>query len=124
MAKLPKGSNVFISYSRADASKLQDILKLLITAGFIKEEDHILREEDLPVRHRALRAEVKRQIQSASKVVVVWNADSANSQWVNYELGLADALGKKIIAVIPKELQVPLPAILQDTQVVKVTSDG
>jgi hypothetical protein len=124
MAKRRQGSNIFISYSQVDAPKLETILKYLVSAGFIKEEDKILREEDLPVKHRALREQVKRQIHSASKVIVLWDSDSANSQWVNYELGLADAFGKEIIAVVPKKTRVALPTRLQDVQVVMIASDG
>src|SRR5262245_38048136 len=100
MSKVKGPTNVFISYARADAPKLHVILKNLIASGLVKEEDRILKEEDLPPKHRAVRREVKKQIQSASKVIVVWGTASANSQWVNYEIGLADALGKPIIAVI------------------------
>lgn len=124
MAKVKKPTNVFISYARVDAPKLDVILKRLIASGLINEEDQILKEEDLPAKHGALREEVKRRIQSASKVIVVWGTASASSQWVNYEMGLADALGKPIIAVIPTSDAVALPANLQNVHIVKVASDG
>jgi len=123
MTKVQKPTNVFISYARVDAPRLDMILKSLIASGIISEEDRILKEEDLPTKHGALREEVKRRIQSASKVIVVWGAASANSQWVNYEMGLADALGKPIIAVIPTSDAIALPASLQNVQVVRVASD-
>ena len=124
MAKVQKPTNVFISYARADAPRLDVILKTLVASGLLSEEDRILKEEDLPPKHGDLRREVKRQIQSASKVIVVWGTASASSQWVNYEVGLADALGKPIIAVIQASEQVALPASLQNVQIVKVASDG
>jgi len=124
MAKVKRSTNVFVSYARADASRLDVILKSLIAKGVITEEDRILKETDLPAKHRALRKEVRRQIQSASKLIVIWGTASANSQWVNYEIGLADALGKPIIAVISTNDAVVLPANLQNVQVVKVASDA
>jgi hypothetical protein len=79
------------------------------------------REEDLPVKHGALRDQVRARIQSASKLIVIWGTASANSQWVKYEIGLADVLGKPIIAVIPpKSDLIALPANLQNVQVVKL----
>jgi hypothetical protein len=124
MPKIQQPTNVFISHARVDAPKLELIIRSLIERGLIQAEDRILKEEDLPTKHRSLREEVKRQIQSASKVVVVWGTASAMSQWVNYEIGLADALGKPIIAVVPQGSVVALPGNLQDVQIVKVGRDG
>ena len=121
MAKVKKPTNVFISYARADARRLDGIVQSLMERGLMKEGDRILREEDLPVKHGALRDQVREQIQSASKLIVIWGIASANSQWVNYEIGLADALGKPIIVVIPSKSDVvALPANLQNVQVIKL----
>lgn len=122
--KAKRPVNVFVSHARVDAPRLKGILRRLVASGLIGEEDRILKEEDLPAQHRSLRQEVKRRIQSASKVVVIWGDASASSQWVNYEIGLADALGKPIIAVLPKENAVALPGNLQNVQIVKVATDG
>jgi hypothetical protein len=124
MAKVKRPTNVFISYARADAHRLDAILNGLIAKGLVKEEDRILKEEDLPAKHGALRDHVRKRIQSASKLIVIWGTASANSQWVNYEIGLADALGKPIIAVISTNDAVALPANLQNVQIVTVASDG
>jgi len=115
--------NIFISHARADAPRVDRIVKRLIESGVLDREDRILREEDLPAKHRSLREEVKRRIQSASKVIVVWGAASATSQWVNYEIGLADALDKPIVVVIPEGREVALPANLRNVQIVKVAVD-
>lgn len=124
MAKAPKPTNVFVSYARADANKLDVILKSLVAGGILNEQDRILKEEDLPSKHGGLRRTIKKQIQSASKFIVVWGNASSSSQWVNYELGLADALGKPIIVAIQASEKIALPAILQNVQIVKVASDG
>ncbi len=42
---------------------------------------------------------IKKQIQSASKVVVIYTSNTESSQWVNYEVGIADALDKPVIVV-------------------------
>ena len=116
-----KPSSVFISYARTDAPKVKRILKSLIAKGLIKDEEAIFKEEDLQVRHKSLRQEVRNRIESASKLVVIWDKASANSQWVNYEVGLADALGKPIIAVVPEK--VPFPNHLQHVQIVRIPSE-
>jgi hypothetical protein len=124
MAQSQKPANVFISYARSDARRVEAIVKSLVASGLLTEQDRILKEEDLPPKHGYLRQEVKRQIQSASKVIVVWGPASATSQWVNYEVGLADALGKPIIVVLSTSEELALPASLQNVQVVRVASDG
>jgi TIR domain len=121
MAKVKRLTNVFISYARADAHRIDGIVQSLVARGLLKEGDRILREEDLPVKHGALRDQVRKRIQSASKLIVIWGTASANSQWVNYEIGLADALGKPIMVVIPSKSDlVALPANLQNVQVINL----
>jgi TIR domain len=115
--------SVFISHARADAPRLERIVKTLIENGVINRETRILKEEDLPAGNRARREDVKRTIQSASKVVVVWGDASAGSQWVNYEIGLADALGKPIIAVLPYGREIALPPNLPKVQIVRIADD-
>jgi hypothetical protein len=80
-------------------------------------------EKDLSTELGSQRDHVKRTIEEASKVIVIWGDAGASSQWVNYEIGLADALEKPIIAVLPKQGGVALPGNLQNVQVVKVASD-
>ena len=116
-----KPSNIFISYARSDAPKVKSIVQNLISRGLINNEDKIFKEEDLPLKHKALRNEVRNRIQSASKLVVIWDKASSNSPWVNYEVGLADALGKPIIAVLPEK--VAFPNHLQDVQIVRIPSE-
>lgn len=47
----------------------------------------------------SIRGMIKQQIESASEVVVIATDDSLSSQWVNYEVGMADALDKPIVVV-------------------------
>jgi hypothetical protein len=123
MSKPSHAMNVFVSHSRSDAAQLEGIRKSLTTAGLIGPEDHVIGEKEPPAPANVLREEVKRQIESATKVVVVWDAESANSQWVNYELGLADALGKQIVVAVRSAGNIPLPASLQDIEVVEMAGD-
>ena len=45
MAKVKRPTNVFISYARADAHRLDGIVQSLVARGLVKEDDRILREE-------------------------------------------------------------------------------
>ena len=47
--------------------------------------------------NKSIREIIKKQIQSSNEVVVVASDESLSSQWVNYEIGMADALDKPII---------------------------
>jgi hypothetical protein len=53
------------------------------------------------------RAIIRDQMMSASKVVVIVSPDTANSHWVNYEVGMASALGKAIVVMGSKENPAP-----------------
>ena len=57
---------------------------------------------------------------SANSVVVFWTENSANSQFVNYELGMADALGKNLVVVTPRGQRMRLPSNLEDIQVLEI----
>jgi hypothetical protein len=120
--KSRKPSQVFVSHAKADASRVKGILKGLVSTGVLHQADQVFNEKDLPSGHRSLRDEVRKQIQAASKVIVVWGPNSATSQWVNYEIGLADALGKPIIFVVPKDETVAPPRNLQNVQVIALTA--
>lgn len=124
MATRRKPQKVYISYARSDAPRIERILAKLVALGLVEPSDEVVSDKDLEPKHGALREGVRRQIQSASKVVVVWTTASAASQWVNYEIGLADAFGKSIIPVVRRSDLPSLPLLLQELQAVVVEDDG
>lgn len=123
MATRRKPQQVYLSYARSDAPRIERILAQLQSLGLVDPSDELVSDKALEPRHGALRDGVRRQIQSASKVVVVWTPASAASSWVNYEIGLADAFGKPIIPVVRRRDRPSLPPLLQDLQAV-VVEDG
>ena len=124
MATHRKPQKVYMSYARGDAPRLEQILKTLTAMGLLSSTDEVLSDRDLEPGHAELRGGVKRQIQSASKVVVVWTSASARSQWVNYEIGLADAFGKAIIPVVRRTDVASLPELLKQFQAVVLDDDA
>ena len=119
-----KAQKIFISHSQASARDIPQILERLKRRGVLAETDEIVSPEDVHHGHRELRQAVHKQIASSSKVVVIWDKASAQSQWVNYEIGLADALGKQIVPIRLRGEQGPLPDVLRKFQVLELEDDG
>lgn len=119
-----KPQKVYVSYARSDAPRIESILAELAVLGLVQPSDEVLSDKGLEPKHGALREGVRRQIQSASKVIVVWTNASAESQWVNYEIGLADAYGKSIIPVVRRGELSSLPLLLQEFQAVVIEDDA
>jgi len=70
------------------------------------------------------REKLRNAIQSTSKVIVFWSREGAQSPSVNYEIGMAEALGKPIIVARQKGKSPPLPAELSQLQTVEYSNDG
>lgn len=124
MSSTPKHRRVFISYSHKELPGVDTIVTRLRRQGVLKENDEVLGTTEFGNRHTELRQTVRRQIESASHVVLIWDSETAKSQWVNYEIGLADALGKPIVAVTTGKKNVPVPAMLSNLQVINLKTDG
>ncbi len=108
---------VFFSYAQQDKHLVEPTLKKLSQAGISELE--ITSETDDPVQlaqaGENLRTMILDHVKSASQVVVLWSEHAANSQYVQYELGLADALDKPIIVVKTNRSAPQLPSNLAET---------
>ena len=92
---------IFVSYSHADQKYLQGLEKVLKDHGVVEGDEVSIID---PFSHpfsagENIREVIKKQIQSASKVVIIYTNNTESSQWVNYEVGMADALGKPVFVV-------------------------
>src|SRR5687768_9384885 len=56
--------------------------------------------ENPPGEGTELQGDLRKRIEGSSQVVVVWSKHAAASGWVQYELGLADALDKPISVLL------------------------
>lgn len=91
---------VFLSYAAKDRelaesikSRIKDLLALdAADADILDLESCVAPGQDY-------RGAIKAAIDAASTVVIVASPNGDNSQWVNYEAGLADALGKEMVLV-------------------------
>lgn len=105
---------VFFSYSSHDRSLVEPMIAKLqgVEIGCTEVADAIepLNADLLPeVNCRAI---IRDLVQSANQVVVFWSKKAATSQHVQYELGMADALGKPITIVQLDQTTPELPAHL------------
>lgn len=112
--------SVFISYSMHDKQKLARVVGELRSRGVVGENDQLVYAPDVFVPGSSMRGQVRDAIAAASKVVVVWSDAGAGSDWVNYETGMAEALGKPIYIVIPKGAASRVPAGIEHLQVLEV----
>lgn len=102
---------IFLSHSTKDKKLAEAIFKLL--NRFIHENNlgfeykvfyspKSLKEED---DNRAdWRAALPNAIEKSSTIIVLWTPNSMNNRWVNYEIGIATAMKKNIVAVGVKGL--------------------
>ena len=68
-----------------------------------------------------IREAIKQKMCSASNVVIIVTPNSAKSQWVNYEAGMASALGKPIILIRSKDAKdVDFVTSLADAQFIEI----
>lgn len=94
-------SKVFISYATRDTA-FAELVKSKINE--LLPHDNIETTEIFDVRSDLevgvdIRKSIKSAIEEARTVVVVSSEGSDLSPWVNYEVGLADALGKELVFV-------------------------
>ena len=112
--------SVFISYAMDDKPRISKIIGELKTKHIIEENDKIVDNSDVFVAGSSVRMQVRKAIEAASKVVIVWSGAGADADWVNYETGMAEALGKPILVVVPKNGVSRLPRTLENSQIIEL----
>ncbi|WP_411728018.1 toll/interleukin-1 receptor domain-containing protein [Methyloglobulus sp.] len=92
---------IFVSYSHQDGKYLDGLKEVLQKHGVIEGDEVSIIDPYSGVFAvgEDIRESIKREIQSASKVVIIYTSNTESSQWVNYEIGMADALDKPMIVV-------------------------
>jgi len=91
---------IFLSYAPQDIISVKSVVRALKKEGLVDEECvEVLDPREKLKPGSYIREAIKQQINSADKVVVIASGNMAGSQWVNYEVGMADALGKPIIVI-------------------------
>jgi TIR domain len=80
------GDKVFLSYAASDRHRIESAIAQFPGLRMADSLESELRPGD------DVRAIIRDRVQSANEVVVFWSEAAATSQYVQYELGMADAL--------------------------------
>ncbi len=91
---------IFVSYVHEDRGFIDKVEQALRKHRVIGDEPVSIIDSLKEVKAGDdIRMALRKQIQSASKVVIIHTDKSESSQWVNYVAGMADALNKQIILI-------------------------
>jgi len=103
--------NVFISYAHSDsdeAHRLVESLQAGNVTGFLDRADIVAGD--------VISSDVRSALKQSTAVIVLLSPRALHSEWVQFEIGAAEAMGKKIIPIIVsgERLEEQLPDILRD----------
>lgn len=112
--------NVYMSYAARDGSHVPRVLNRLREQAVLSIDDNVFVDRDSFMAGDSFRDATREAIGAADTVVVLWSPAAAGSKWVNYELAMADALGKQLIVVTSKADQDRLPIDAQAVQWVEI----
>jgi len=103
-------SKVFISYARSDSDEAERLVKALQSANVAGWMDHA----DIAAGG-SISSVVRDALRQSSAVIVLLSPSALHSQWVQFEIGAAEALGNEIIPVIVsgEHLEEQFPEILR-----------
>lgn len=93
--------NVFLSYASEDKQFAELAKKSLTDLGHLPADTVFFDVQDMSAGEN-IRQRLKSEMKASDTVVLVVTENSALSQWINYEAGMADALGKNILVVCKK----------------------
>ncbi len=115
---------IFISHAHQDKHLIPKVMAELEREGIIEKENQFIDTESVMVPGSSIRGMLRNSINEASKVILLWTEHSSTSQFLNYEAGMAEALDKQIIVVVPKGNLRNLPFNLSELQVFEVDING
>jgi hypothetical protein len=104
-------SRVFVSYSYADrpiAERLLTELRKVNVAGWMDASDLAAGE--------AVSTSIRNALAHSDAIVILLSARSLESNWVQFEIGAALGLGKRLLPVIIGDVEAPLPEYLSNIQ--------
>lgn len=117
-------TKVFVSYAYQDKKFVENVKHELSRKGHLPPDALFFDAQDISAEE-SIRTRLRSEIRAADTVVIVMSKHAEASQWVNYEAGLADALGKKILVVGTKASgEAALLANLADYQQIEIEASN
>ena len=117
-------TKVFVSYAYQDKELAENAKHELATKGHLPADTVFFDVQDIS-DGESIRQKLRSEIGEADAVVLVMSEHAEESQWINYEAGLADALGKKILVVATKGSgETALLANLADYQQIEIEASN
>ncbi|NOQ63369.1 MAG: TIR domain-containing protein [Methyloprofundus sp.] len=91
---------LFLSYSYNEHHKISQVLEK-IKNKIPEFKDAVIWDPSINLKAGDdFRAEIKKQILASDVYVLLWTKSAADSPWVLYEAGMADASGKPIVIAV------------------------
>lgn len=112
--------NIFLAYASNDRPLIEPALDHLQRRRLVSQADNVFYDFYDYAAGEDFRQATREAMEGADTVVVIWSSAAAASKWVNYELGMADALGKKVVLLVPDGDPAHVPANLSGTEVVEM----
>ncbi len=93
--------DIFVSHYHSDAEKIEDMKSLLKTKGFTMRDSSIYEAKAKNDAHNEeyIKSLIRPHIDWASTLIVLVSKNTADSQWVNWEIEAAERKEKRIIGV-------------------------
>ena len=117
---------IFVSYAYQDRAIADRIEQYLRKHGLVTTGDLVILDPQREIQSgENIREVIRRQMMDANKVVIITSPNSAQSQWVNYEAGMASALGKPIVLIGSRSAwKTALAAALGDVRSIEIEDAG
>jgi hypothetical protein len=105
---------IFISFTAKDQDVANSLKRQLMKAGaeVSEAEPHVEGSE--------IKLHIADALRQSDEVIAIVSKNSARSQWLNFEVGMAAGLGKKLLPVIVGMTASELPPVLRSFQPVHV----
>ena len=115
---------VFLSYAFTDRDLAQTTIRELHKKGVLKNEglENIDSAQNISIGGD-IREAIKARIEKSDIVIVVWSEGAARSPWVQYEVGMAQALERPILFARADKSAPDLPAELNKNQIIELDAE-
>lgn len=116
---------IFLSYAHQDRNIAERIEGHLREHGIIETSDveFFDPQKDIQAGDN-IRETLKNAMTASTTVVIITSPNSAQSQWVNYEAGMASALGKRIVVVGVGSSGSEFVQALENVQMIEIKEEG